>query len=152
MVSPHTLQVTLLTALPKMSCSLPHFGHFTRRKVLCGFGMSLFHSDKFCFASISANNQLSQSNANSVSHVTADFALQPQRLLLCGFGELALKRIFLSAVTLLFPFVMPFTFRHVTAFSRLVQTNRVNLMNLTLRTVSPDFLGNVHVESVPAFQ
>jgi hypothetical protein len=43
-VSPHTLQVTLFTGLPKSSCSLPHFRHLTRRKLLFGFGMSLFHS------------------------------------------------------------------------------------------------------------
>ena len=45
--SPHTLQPILLTALLKMSCSLPHFWHFTRRKTLLGFGMSLFQSDIF---------------------------------------------------------------------------------------------------------
>jgi len=44
-VSPQTLQVILLTLLLKSSCSLPHFWHFTRRKTLRGFGMSLFHSD-----------------------------------------------------------------------------------------------------------
>src|SRR5512147_658734 len=44
-----TLQVTLLTAWLKISCSLPHFGHFTRTKVLLGLGMSLFHSLMFVF-------------------------------------------------------------------------------------------------------
>ena len=41
---PQTLQVTLFVAWLKISCSLPHFGHFTRRKALVGLGMSLFHS------------------------------------------------------------------------------------------------------------
>jgi len=45
--SPHTLQTILLTALLKMSCSLPHFWHLTLRKTLLGFGISLFQSDIF---------------------------------------------------------------------------------------------------------
>ena len=45
--SPHTLQLILLTALLKMSCSLPHFWHFTRRNTLLGLGISLFQSDIF---------------------------------------------------------------------------------------------------------
>jgi hypothetical protein len=45
-----TLQVTVLTALLKTSCSLPHLGHLTRRKVLRGLGISLFHS-LMCFFS-----------------------------------------------------------------------------------------------------
>ena len=39
-----TLQVTLFTALLKISCSLPHLGHLIRRNVLLGLGISLFHS------------------------------------------------------------------------------------------------------------
>ena len=42
-----TLQVTVLAAWLKISCSLPHLGHLTRRKVLFGLGMSLFQSDIF---------------------------------------------------------------------------------------------------------
>jgi hypothetical protein len=48
--SPHTLQVILLTVLLKMSCSLPHLGHFTRRKTLRGLGISLFQSDMVFFS------------------------------------------------------------------------------------------------------
>jgi hypothetical protein len=43
--SPQTLHTILLTALLKISCSLPHFWHFTRRKTLLGLGISLFQSD-----------------------------------------------------------------------------------------------------------
>jgi hypothetical protein len=49
-VSPHTLQVILLTALLKRSCSLPHFWHLTLRKTLLGFGISLFQSDIIFFS------------------------------------------------------------------------------------------------------
>jgi len=49
-VSPHTLQTILLTALLKMSCSLPHFWHLTLRKTLLGFGISLFQSDIFFYS------------------------------------------------------------------------------------------------------
>lgn len=44
-VSLHTLHVTLFDALLNTNCSLPHFKHLTRRKLLLGFGISLFHSD-----------------------------------------------------------------------------------------------------------
>ena len=45
-----TLQVTVLAAWLKISCSLPHLGHLTRRKVLLGLGISLFHSDIVFFS------------------------------------------------------------------------------------------------------
>jgi hypothetical protein len=45
--SPQTLHVITLVVLLKISCSLLHFGHFTRRKTLRGLGISLFHSDIF---------------------------------------------------------------------------------------------------------
>ena len=118
-VSPHTLQVTLFTALAKISCSFPHLRQFTRRKVLCGFGISLFHSVVFSPPCL-AYDQFSQSNAAPVPHVTADFALKPQSLFLGGFGEFPLKRVLLSTVTFLFPFMMTLTLRQCTAFSRLV--------------------------------
>jgi len=109
-VSPHTLQVTLFTALAKISCSFPHLRQFTRRKVLCGFGMSLFHSVVFSPPYL-AYDQFSKSNADSMSHITADFALKPQGLFFSGFGEFPLKRVLLSTITFLFPFMMTFTLR-----------------------------------------
>jgi hypothetical protein len=45
-----------------------------------------------------------------VPHVTADLALKPQSLFFGGFGEFALKRIFLSTVALFLSFVMAFAF------------------------------------------
>jgi hypothetical protein len=44
-----TLQTTWLVAWLKRSCSLPHFGHFTLRKLLLGLGTSLFQSLIFYF-------------------------------------------------------------------------------------------------------
>jgi hypothetical protein len=43
---PQTLQLTLFTALLNTICSLPHFRHLTRMKLLLGLGMSFSHSDK----------------------------------------------------------------------------------------------------------
>lgn len=79
-----------------------------------------------------------------MSHVAADFALYSKGLFLRGFGELSLKRIFLSAVTSFFSSVSSFTFRQSAAFSCLVQGDSVNLMSLAMRTVCPDFFGNIH--------
>jgi hypothetical protein len=79
-----------------------------------------------------------------VSHVAADFAFKPQRLFLRCFGKLALQRVLLSTVTSFFPCVGTLTLCHGSAFPSLVQRNRVILMLLAVRTVSPNFLGNVH--------
>ena len=86
-----------------------------------------------------------------MSHVTTNFALYPESLLLGSLGKLSLKRIFLSTVAHFLPFVVTFTLSQSSAFSGLVQANRMILMNLTLRTVRPDFLRNVHVNSLLAF-
>jgi hypothetical protein len=43
-------------------------------------------------------------------HVAALFAFKPQGLLLGGFGEFALKRVFLSTITFLLSLVVAFTF------------------------------------------
>ena len=50
-VAPQTLQVTLFVALLKSCCSFPHFRHLTRKKLLLGLGINLFHSLIFYFAS-----------------------------------------------------------------------------------------------------
>jgi hypothetical protein len=54
--------------------------------------------------------KFSQAYAVFVVHVTAGFAFEAQGLLFGGFGEFFLKRVFLSAVALLFSFVVTFTF------------------------------------------
>jgi len=46
-VSPHMLHLTVFVAWLYSNCSFPHFEHLTRMKVLCGLGMSLFHSVMF---------------------------------------------------------------------------------------------------------
>jgi len=79
-----------------------------------------------------------------MTHVTTHLTLVPKRLLLRSLRKLTLKRILLSTVTSLFPCVRTLTLRQGTAFPCLVQRNRVNLMNLTMRTVSLDFFGNIH--------
>jgi hypothetical protein len=45
-----------------------------------------------------------------VVHVAAGFAFEAQGLFFGGFGEFFLKWVFLSAVALLFSFVVTFTF------------------------------------------
>jgi hypothetical protein len=52
----------------------------------------------------------SEAHAFFLEDVTAFFAFEAQGLFLCGFSELVLKRVFLSAVALFFPFVVAFTF------------------------------------------
>jgi len=145
--APHTLHVTLLTGLPKMSCSLLHLRHRTRRKLLLGFGISLFHSLIQSFTLL-AYYQFSEPDAQAVPHVTTHFTLIPKRLLLRSLGKLALKRILLSTVTFLFPCVSALTLRQSSAFPSLVQRNRVNLMSFTMRTVSPNFFGNIHANRI----
>jgi len=138
-----TLQVTMLTALLKISCSLPHLGHFTRTNVLLGFGINLFHS--LIFFTLLSYYQFSKSDAVFVPHETADLALQPQCLLFRGFGEFFLERVFLSTVAFFFAFVVAFTHCHGSAFACFVQGDGVSLMNFTFRTVCCDFFGNVHL-------
>jgi hypothetical protein len=79
-----------------------------------------------------------------VPHVTTDLALKPQSLLLRRLRKLTLQRILLPTITPLFPSVSTLTLRQGTTFSRLVQRNRVILMLLAVRTVSPNFFGNIH--------
>jgi hypothetical protein len=45
-----------------------------------------------------------------VSHVAADFALNPHGLFFGCFGEFSLERIFLSAVAFFFSFMVAFAF------------------------------------------
>ena len=77
-------------------------------------------------------------------HVVAGLTLEAQGLLLGGFGELFLKRIFLSAVPFFFSIVMAFTFCHGAAFAGFVEGDSVSLMNFTFWTVSLYFFRNVH--------
>jgi hypothetical protein len=123
-----------------------HLRHLTRRKLLFGFGISLFHS--LISFTLLAYYQFSQSDAQAVTHVTTHFALIPKRLLLRGLRKLALQRILLSTVASLFPRVSALTLRQGSAFPSLVQRNRVYLMNLTVRTVSLDFFGNIHANRI----
>jgi len=88
--------------------------------------------------------QFSKPDTQSVPHVTTNLALITQRLLLRRLSELTLKRIFLSTITFLFPRVSTLTLRQRSSLSSLVQRDRVNLMRLTMRTVSINFLGNIH--------
>jgi transcriptional antiterminator len=80
-----------------------------------------------------------------VSHVTADFAFNPQSLFFGCFGEFSLERIFLSAVASFFSFMVAFAFRQGSTLSSLVQGDRVNLVNLASRTERPNFFRNIHV-------
>jgi hypothetical protein len=80
-----------------------------------------------------------------VAHVSADFALQFQRLFLSGFGEFPLKGIFLPTITSLFPETMvAFSLGLGSAFPSLVKSDRMSLMLLTPWTVSLYFFGNIH--------
>ena len=87
-----------------------------------------------------------------MAHVTADFAFKAQGLFFGGFGEFALKRVFLSAVAFFFAFVMAFAFGEGSAFSSLVQANGVSLVSFTFWAVRVDFFGNVHVNQFPSLQ
>ncbi len=79
-----------------------------------------------------------------MSHVPADFAFYPESLFLCSFRELSLKRIFLSTITSFLSIVCSFTFSQGTTLPSLVQGDSVNLMSFAVRTVRPDFFGNIH--------
>jgi hypothetical protein len=80
--------------------------------------------------------------------VTTNFALISKRLLLSGLRKLALQRVLLSTVAFLFSCVSTLTLRQGAAFPSFVQRDRVNLMNLTVRTVSLDFFGNIHANRI----
>ena len=90
------------------------------------------------------NHQFSQPDAHAVPHVTANLALQAQSLLLRRLRKLTLQRVLLPTITPLLPSVSTLTLRHGTAFSSLVQRNRVILVLLAMRTVSPNFFGSIH--------
>ena len=85
-----------------------------------------------------------------MAHVAADFAFYTQGLFFGGFGELALQRIFLSAVAFFFALVVAFAFGECSAFSCLVQAYGVNLMCFAFWAVRADFFGNIHVFRFPA--
>ena len=78
-------------------------------------------------------------------HVIANFTLEAKGLFFSCFCEFSLKWILLSAVSLLFSFMVTFTFCQGSTFSSLVKSYTVNLMSLTIRTVGLNFLRNVHV-------
>ena len=81
----------------------------------------------------------------------ADFAFQFKRLLFRRLCKFSLKRILLSTVTPLFAIMMSFSFGKGSPLSRLIERNRVNLMFLAFRTVSCNFLGNIHFQHYLAF-
>ena len=85
-----------------------------------------------------------------MAHVAADFAFYAQGLFFGGFGELALQRIFLSAVAFFFALVVAFAFGECSAFSCLVEANGVSLVGLAFWAVRADFFGNVHLNRFPA--
>jgi hypothetical protein len=84
--------VTLLTALLKMSCSLPHLGHLTRRKLLRGLGTSLFHSDKVFFSYAMVN--FLRRMPSFVTHVAADFTFKRRVCFLVVLANSILQGIF----------------------------------------------------------
>jgi len=71
--------------------------------------MSFFHS-VMVFSPPLGEGYFSEAYAVFLEDVAAFFAFETQGLFFGGFGEFSLKRIFLSAVTLFFSFVMAFTF------------------------------------------
>jgi len=90
------------------------------------------------------NLKFFEAHSPLVPHVTASLALQPQRLFLGCFCKLALKRIFLSPVPMLLPFVCTFASRHRSSLSSLVDRDCVGPLNLALWTVRGDFFGRLH--------
>ena len=78
-------------------------------------------------------------------HETADLTLEPQCLLLRGLGKLLLKRVLLSAVSMLLSLMLALAQSHSAAFSRLVDRYCVSLLSLASWTVSIDFLGRFHI-------
>jgi len=85
-----------------------------------------------------------------VVHVVAFFAFKAQSLLFGGFGKRVLQGVFLSAVAGFFACVGAFAFREGSAFTCLVEADCMHCMSFTFWTVSVDFFGNVHVNSLPA--
>ena len=71
--------------------------------------MSLFHS-VMVFSPPLGEGYFSEAYAVFLEDVAAFFAFEAQGLFFGGFGEFALKRVFLSAVAFLFSFVMAFAF------------------------------------------
>jgi hypothetical protein len=108
-VAPQTLHVTLFVALLKSCCSFPHFKHLTRKKLLLGLGINLFHSLIFYFASLNYR-QFAEAYTVFVTHVVADFALKSQGLFLSGLGKFMLKRILLSAIPCFFSSMVTLAF------------------------------------------
>jgi len=85
-------------------------------------------------------------------HVTTYFAFEPQGLLLGGFGEFMLKRVFLSTVAFLLSLVVAFSFSQGSSLSRLVKAYSMSLMSFAFWTVSPNLFRNIHIEHYPALQ
>src|SRR4030042_7095316 len=81
-----------------------------------------------------------------MSHITADFALQPQSLFLGGLRELPLKRILLPTVPSLLPLMMTLAFCQRPPLPSLVKRDCMSLMLLAFRAVCLDLFGNIHVD------
>jgi hypothetical protein len=71
--------------------------------------MSLFHSVKSCSPPLSYGH-FPEAYAIFLEHVATFFAFEAQSLFFGGFGEFPLKRVFLSAISLFFSFVMTLAF------------------------------------------
>jgi hypothetical protein len=111
--------------------------------MLFGLGRSVSHS-LISFSSPLFNGELSEAHPLLVSHITTDLALQPQRLFLCRLSEFALKRIFLSAISMFLPFMATFTPGQSASLSSLVNGNCVRPLSLTFGAIGSDFLGRLH--------
>ena len=139
-IAPQTLQWTVVVAWLKTSCSFPQSGHFTRRNLLLGFGMTFSHS-LILFPPL-LDGQFLKAYSLLMSCVSAGFASELQRLFLCCFGKRSLARIFLSAVPFLFvQLVMSFTLCQSPSLPRLVYGNCVRLMSSTFWTIRSNFFG-----------
>ena len=80
-----------------------------------------------------------------MTHITANLALQLERLLLRCLGKLSLKRIFLPTISPFLPqTVVAFPFGHRSTFPSLIESDRMNLMLFTPGTVRLHFLRNIH--------
>jgi len=96
------------------------------------------------FYSLLLNLEFFEPHPLLVPHVTASLALQSQRLFFRCFCKLALKRVFLSSVPMLFTFVCPLASRHRSSLSSFVDRDCVSPLSLASWTVRGAFFGRLH--------
>jgi len=141
-----TLQFTVRVAWSNITCSFPQSGHLTRTKRLFGLGNNVSHS--VIWLLLLFYREFFETHSLLHPCVAAGLALQPQCLLLGCFGELALKRIFLSTVSVFLSFVLAFASSQRPSLSCFIDGDRVRSLSLAPWAVGSDFFGRLHRNSL----